>query len=135
MTRKMNERASEAIRKMRQAVIEHVDNTSLRKVARQLGMSPAGLKKFMEGGAPYTPTLRRLRKWYPRYTAATAGGTVDPRDAAAALALLLHELPPDPRGQTAAGILQSLASAYEASGKPRPAWITELHPADPPSIQ
>jgi transcriptional regulator with XRE-family HTH domain len=125
MTRKMNQRASDYIRKMRQVVAEHVDNTSLRKVARQLGMSPAGLRQFLDGAAPYTPTLRRLRRWYPRY-AAQAAGNVDPRDAATALTLLLHEFAPDPRGEVAAEILDTLAGAYEASGKTRPEWIGEL---------
>jgi hypothetical protein len=124
MTRKLNERATEAIKKMRQAVIDQVENTSLRNVARQLGMSPAGLRKFMDGGAPYTPTLRRLRKWYPRY--AGGGGNVQAQEAAAALTLLLHEVAPGPRREIAAEILDSLAGAYEQSGKPRPAWIDEL---------
>lgn len=121
----MNERAGDYIRRMRQVVAEHVDNTSLRRVARQLGMSPAGLRQFLDGAAPYTPTLRRLRRWYPRH-AARAAGNVDPGDAAAALTLLLHELAPAPRGQVAARILETLARAYEASGKTRPEWIEEL---------
>lgn len=33
-------------------------------VAREIGMSPTGLKKFLLGTAPYSPTLRRLRRWY-----------------------------------------------------------------------
>jgi hypothetical protein len=30
----------------------------------QVGMSPTGLTKFIDGGQPYGPTMVRLRKWY-----------------------------------------------------------------------
>jgi len=37
---------------------------SLRQTAREVGMSPTGLSNFLNGAKPYTPTVRKLRKWY-----------------------------------------------------------------------
>lgn len=37
--------------------------TSLRGAAREIGMSPTGLRKMLDGAQPYSPTIRRLRKW------------------------------------------------------------------------
>jgi hypothetical protein len=48
-----------------------IQNSSLRHVARQVGMSPGGLKHFMTGATPYSPTLRRLNQWYVRSQSAT----------------------------------------------------------------
>ncbi|HWK90336.1 MAG TPA: DUF433 domain-containing protein [Longimicrobium sp.] len=53
-----------AIRDLREVVRSHVNRTSLRAVARQVGMSPSGIHKFLQGSQPYSPTLRRLRSWY-----------------------------------------------------------------------
>ncbi|HVH11557.1 MAG TPA: hypothetical protein VM759_00825, partial [Longimicrobium sp.] len=52
------------IKHLRETAAARVENTSLRSVAREIGMSPTGLKKFLLGTAPYSPTLRRLRNWY-----------------------------------------------------------------------
>ena len=32
-------------------------------------MSPTGLSKFLEGTAPFSPTLHRLRTWYMEFVA------------------------------------------------------------------
>jgi transcriptional regulator with XRE-family HTH domain len=49
---------------LRNAAALEVEATSLRSVAREIGMSPTGLKKFLNGTMPYAPTLRRLRRWH-----------------------------------------------------------------------
>src|SRR5687767_9558164 len=40
------------IPQMREAVMERVERTSLRTAAREIGMSPSGLKKFLDGNMP-----------------------------------------------------------------------------------
>lgn len=60
---------------LRYTVGRAIQESSLRHVASQVGMSPTGLKKFVMGTAPYSPTLRRLRVWYLRSQPSTM---VDP---------------------------------------------------------
>jgi transcriptional regulator with XRE-family HTH domain len=114
-----------SIRHMREVAAARVENVSLRQVAREIGMSPTGLKKFLEGTAPYSPTVRRLRNWYVRY-AAVQKSDVEEVDARAALEVLVHDLGSDSRRDAALHVLEAVGSGYERSGKPRPPWLSEL---------
>ncbi|HWK90430.1 MAG TPA: hypothetical protein VNP72_10605 [Longimicrobium sp.] len=114
-----------AIRHMREAAAARVENTSLRRVARDIGMSPTGLKKFLCGAAPYSPTVRRLRNWYVRHAAAQQSD-VETVDASAALSVLMHDLGSDSRRDAALEVLDAVEGGYDQSGKPKPAWLTEL---------
>jgi hypothetical protein len=114
-----------SVRHMREVAADRVDNTSLRRVAREIGMSPSGLKKFLGGTAPYSSTLRRLRAWYVRY-AAEQNSDVEPVDASAALAVLMHDLGAESRRNTALHVLDAVGSGYDQSGRPKPAWLSEL---------
>lgn len=116
---------SATIQHLREAAAGHVENTSLRNVAREVGMSPTGLKKFLEGTAPYAFTVRRLRSWYVRHAAAQPS-PVGVEDAGAALGVLVHDLHPSPRKQAALSVLEAVGRGYEQSGKTRPAWVAEL---------
>jgi pantetheine-phosphate adenylyltransferase len=49
-------------------VAHRVENTSLRGVAREIGMSPTGLKKLLEGTEPPRSTLRKLEAWWVNQT-------------------------------------------------------------------
>lgn len=49
------------------ALEERVDTTSLRAVAREVGMTASGLQKVLEGREPYRRTLQKLRAWYARH--------------------------------------------------------------------
>ena len=113
------------IEHLRAAAAASVGKTSLRGVARAIGMSPTGLKKFLNGTAPYSPTLRRLRKWYVHH-AALPSGEVAYDDACAAIAVLTHDLPGNPRRETAGCVLDCLQRGYDAAGAPYPAWMAEL---------
>ena len=121
----MRESRESAIKHMRESAAGRVRNTSLRGVAREIGMSPTGLKKFLLGTAPYSPTLRRLRNWYVQY-AAVQQGHVGLEDAYSALKVLVHDLAPDPRRDTAGCLLECVGRGYDQSGKARPAWMQEL---------
>ncbi|HEX6751703.1 MAG TPA: hypothetical protein VF092_30700 [Longimicrobium sp.] len=110
---------------LREMAANRVENTSLRGVAREIGMSPTGLKKFLMGTAPYSPTLRRLRKWYLQY-AALPTAELTYQEASAALLVLTHDLSPEPRREASDGVLDSVAQGYDASGRARPRWVDEL---------
>ncbi|HEU0015130.1 MAG TPA: hypothetical protein VFQ45_15680 [Longimicrobium sp.] len=113
------------IKHLRQVAASRVENTSLRSVAREIGMSPTGLKKFLLGTAPYSPTLRRLRSWFVQY-ASVQGESVAEAEASAALDVLVHDLSPDHRRETAGCLLECLGRGYEGSGKTRPEWVAAL---------
>jgi hypothetical protein len=116
---------SATVRHLREMAAARVESTSLRGVAREIGMSPTGLKKFLMGTAPYSPTLRRLRRWYLQY-AALPSAEVTYHDASAALVVLTHDLPPDPRREASDCVLDCLARGYDATGRSRPRWVAEL---------
>ena len=113
------------IQHLRDTASSRVEGSSLRRVAREIGMSPTGLKKFLLGTAPYSPTLRRLRKWYLQY-GGTHAGVVGEEEVGHALAVLTQDLPPGPRRLTTDAVLDSLAQGYDASGRERPQWVSEL---------
>ena len=110
---------------LRERAREAVHRISLRAVARQIGMSPTGLKKFLAGTAPYSPTLRRLRKWY-LLNAAVPTGQVTYEDASAAIAVLTLDFPGDPRREAAEHVLDCLARGYDATGREHPHWMAEI---------
>jgi hypothetical protein len=113
------------VRHLRDAAAARVESTSLRSVAREIGMSPTGLKKFLMGTAPYSPTVRRLRRWYLQYAALPAA-QVSYQDASNALVVLVHDLSPEPRREVADCVLECLARGYDASERSRPDWVGEL---------
>lgn len=113
------------IKHLRETAAARVENTSLRSVAREIGMSPTGLKKFLMGTAPYSPTLRRLRHWFLQYGASQTG-ELGVEEASAALTVLVHDLAPDARRSATVCMVDCMGRGYEESGKPRPGWLSQL---------
>lgn len=52
------------VAELRSAAAARVEATSLRRTAREIGLSPTGLSKFLSGTKPYMKTLRKLRRWF-----------------------------------------------------------------------
>ena len=113
------------IKHLRETAAARVENTSLRSVAREIGMSPTGLKKFLMGTAPYSPTLRRLRHWFLQHGASQTG-ELNAEEASAALTVLVHDLAPDARHSTTQRLVDTMGRGYEESGKVRPGWLSQL---------
>lgn len=113
------------IPQLRTAVIERVERTSLRSAAREIGMSPTGLKKFLDGNMPYTKTIHRLRRWYLHH-AADARQDISEEDAFAALRVLVHDLPAAAQAETIAGMLRCMEESYGRSHRDVPAWVAEM---------
>ena len=113
------------IPQMREAVIERVERTSLRTAAREIGMSPSGLKKFLDGNMPYTKTIHRLRRWYLQH-AAVAREELSDEDAFAALRVLVHDLPPGMQAQTVDAMLHCMEQSYTRSRRAIPPWVAEM---------
>lgn len=111
--------------RVRAAATARVQATSLRSVSREIGMSATGLSKFLDGNAPYQPTLIRLRNWYLRHAAPTTG-ELSEDDAHAALALLVHDLAPEARHDAVDEMLRCMDAGYKASGQKAPAWVGRM---------
>lgn len=110
---------------MRTAVIERVERTSLRSAAREIGMSPTGLKKFLDGNMPYTKTIHRLRRWYLQH-AADARAEISGEDAFAALRVLVHDLTPEAQAEAIQGMLRCMEESYTRSLRETPRWVAEM---------
>ena len=103
----MTDRPQTTITRLREAVTIRVQATSLRSVARQVGMSPSGLDKFLSGAMPYQKSRRRLFDWLHRERD-NLGADLTVDGVAAALGSLVRDLPPDRRGRALDTLLQVL---------------------------
>ncbi|WP_420129177.1 hypothetical protein [Longimicrobium sp.] len=110
---------------MRDAVMDRAERTSLRNAAREIGMSPSGLQKFLEGGMPYTKTIHRLRLWYLQH-AGNAGNSITHDEALAALRVLVHDLPPSTRAETMEAMAGCVGQGYVRIRRAVPAWVAEI---------
>jgi hypothetical protein len=104
--------------RFRGAVREAIARSTLRAVAKDVGMSPTGLQKFLDGTNPYGKTRERLRLWYFR----EAGFSSFPvEDATYILRRLVGTLPTPDYG--VAGVLDAVDTAYQRAGMHAPEWV------------
>ena len=110
---------------IRQAARLATEATSLRAVARAVGMSPMGLKHFLDGRRPYSATLRKLNVWFVSHAQEQQLGF--PEEAArAALALLVDGIPESGRDEAASAVVEDLWRMHRQFGSRPPAWLTAL---------
>jgi hypothetical protein len=121
----MSDRPQTSIDRLREAVMIRVQATSLRSVARQVGMSPSGLDKFLNGGMPYQKSRRKLFDWLHRERN-NLGADLTVDGVAAALGSLVRDLPPDRRERALNALLETLRSLYDANASSAPRWLGEL---------
>ena len=119
------DRPPTVIDRLRENVAIRVQATSLRSVARQVGMSPSGLEKFLQGGVPYTASRRKLLEWWSRerhrvISELTADGV------AGALGRLVRDLPADRQEPAMAELVATLRTVYAGQDGPFPPWLDEL---------
>ena len=121
----MADRPLTSIERLRENVAIRVQAASLRAVARQVGMSPAGLEKFLSGGVPYARSRQKLQDWWvreghkPRSEISTEGVEV-------AMGALVRDLPPELREPTMKGLVRTLRGMYETQQAVCPPWLAEL---------
>ena len=123
--RAMSERPQPSIVRLREAVTIRVQATSLRSVARQVGMSPSGLDKFLAGGMPYQKSRRKLFDWLHRERN-NLGADLTVDGIAAALTSLVRDLPPERREAALHALIRTLNGLYTSSMETPPAWLAEL---------
>lgn len=112
----------DAIRREAQLACE---GSSLRAVAREVGMTPMGLRGFIRGeNTPQPRTVRKLTAWYvKRMASPQAQGEEAVR---AALTVLLAQYPPDDRKRVEKRFLELMVEQFEASAMTPPAWLLAL---------
>jgi hypothetical protein len=118
MLRSETEIEHAACERFRSALRQAIARSTLRAVARDVGMSPSGLQKFLDGTNPYGKTRERLRMWYFR-EAGFSGYAVE--DAAYILRRLVGTLPTPDYG--VAGLLDAVDTAYQREGMRAPEWV------------
>jgi hypothetical protein len=121
----MEEPLPTSVDHLRESVAIRVHATSLRAVARQVGMSPSGLEKFMAGGVPYSGTRRKLVEWWYRQ-APHPHLQLSADEVAVALGTLVSDLPPDRRERTLRELVGTLRELYAGQDAPAPPWLAEM---------
>jgi hypothetical protein len=117
---------------LRAAVSTAVERTSLRGVARDVGLSPTGLGKFLNGSQPYPSTRRKLERWFASQAAGHGAG-LGSGDALHVVRVLLHDLPPDAQPAAEERLIAALESVYAGSRLGPPSWLRELRGPLPPA--
>ena len=109
---------------LRATLLHHVESTTLRATALDVGITPSGLSGIIyEDAQPYRPTMQKLRAWYARQAGADALTT--PESAVAAVWILLQGIPGDAREDALEDLLQLLRRYHTRTGA-HPTWLTEL---------
>lgn len=120
---------------LREIAAGGVRNTSLRNVARQLGMSPSGLSKVLGGSRSQAATRRRLERWIVWNRARGGEPRVPPAEYAARV--LVHGLPSRRQPHALSLLAETLARSFSEAGVDVPDWLAQLRAADeddaPPS--
>src|SRR5216117_1371791 len=109
---------------LRDAVARETARLSLRRAAREMSISPNGLRNFLNGSAPRSATRAKLERWL-----AEQGRTSRPPNVGQ-LVRLLNELAGDLSTQQTAALAGDiaglLANAYEARRLSPPRWVQDL---------
>lgn len=101
------------------------DASSLRAVAREVDITPMGLRAFlMNAGTPQARTVRKLNQWYVRRMATRLPEGED--EARAALTILAGYYPEPQRPAVIRGVLDSLERAFRVGGMEVPGWLHKL---------
>ena len=111
---------------LRRAIRDEVAATSLPHVSRQVGMTPGGLQKFLDGGRPYMATRRRLERWYVLHGPGRHDKVLTGPRALAILHVLVQDVAPARHRPTLELLVQSLEDAYALARLPEPAWLGEV---------
>ena len=101
------------------------DSTSLRAVAREVDVTPMGLRSFLRNERkPQARTVRKLNLWYARRMATRLPEGED--EARAALAILAGYVPGHERPALLLEVLDAMERRFRASGMQVPDWLHAL---------
>jgi transcriptional regulator with XRE-family HTH domain len=109
---------------LRNAIGREAARLSLRRAAREIALSPNGLRNFLNGSTPHSASRVKLERWL-----ATQSRTTPPPNVGQ-LVRLVNELAVDLSRRQAVElgreVARWLAEAYEARQLGAPHWVQEL---------
>jgi hypothetical protein len=108
---------------IRAAIRQAEKETSLRAVARQVGMSPMGLRNFLNGRTPYTGTYNKLSLWYAEHGAEIGAPG---QQVSAILDVLVEGLPPKGQERGRDLLLDVIARLHREHRTQPPTWLAAL---------
>ena len=101
-----------------------VARLSLRRAAREISVSPNGLRNFLNGSAPRSATRGKLERWLAAQSRASRPPTVG--QLVRLLTELAADLSPQQASELGRDIAALLAQAYETRRLSPPRWVQEL---------
>jgi hypothetical protein len=113
---------------VREYANRRADATSVRQVAREIGMRHTALTKFLSGSEPYAKTRVPICEWYLRVTKARPAAAEHQEESAVLdpdghLEALLVDLRGEARSEARLRIAHVLAQAYRRMGMAEPSWL------------
>jgi hypothetical protein len=100
------------------------DDASLYTLKEEIGRSPAGLLKFLNGAAPRPGTRKKLLDWYLRQPPVEDEPVLEM--AQLLNSRLLPGLPEDDRERLLRDYAARIREAYRRRNTPAPRWIAQL---------
>jgi hypothetical protein len=100
------------------------DDASLHTLKDEIGLSPAGLLKFLNGATPRPSTRNKLLRWYA--TQPPLQGEPELAAAEPLFARLLPGLPEAVRTRLLRMLAARASDEYRRQGTPVPRWMDEL---------
>ncbi|HEX5724980.1 MAG TPA: hypothetical protein VFX98_05915 [Longimicrobiaceae bacterium] len=113
-----------SVEAIRHAAEEAVNAGSLRSVAASVGMSPTGLRQFLNGRTPYRATLRKLADWYLHYQLGRHEFSAE--TARAGMFVLLEAVPEAHQAHARERLLDRLAEIHRDLRLRPPSWLARL---------
>ena len=121
----MTDRPLSNLERLRETVATRVQATSLRSVARQVGMSPSGLEKFLSGGTPYSRSRQKLQDWWER-EGSRPRSEVSSEGIEVAVGALVRDLPAEFRAEAVQRLIRALRDVYHEQDAAFPPWLDAL---------
>ena len=112
---------------IREAARLATEAKSLRGTAREIGLSPMGLRHFLNGRRPYQATMRKLTIWYVRHGSRHGA---DDDVIRAAMSLMLEGLAAESRDPGEQALLAVVEQMHRRAGSQPPAWLDRLRNGD-----
>ena len=109
---------------LRDAIARETARLSLRRAAREISISPNGLRNFLNGSAPRSGTRAKLERWLATQRRVSRPPNVG--QLVRLVAELSGDLSPRQTVQLGRDIATLLAEAYEARRLSPPAWVRSL---------
>jgi hypothetical protein len=114
-----------SLERLRETVALRVQATSLGTVARQVGMSPTGLEKFLAGEMPYSRSRQRLQEWWVKQSARPRSD-VTMEGVEVAIGALVRDLPAEHRVEAIRRVVAALQRVYGEQEAAPPEWLERL---------